>query len=207
MWFGKPVESNGKDLFVFMKAKQVHLHDKFLEKTILRFIPKIVTPNQLTILRILLSPVVFWFIIHGNYRFGVFLFLLAAITDALDGAMARTRNQITRFGMLFDPLADKLLIGGAIILLVFKYFPPWIGISTLGIEILFILSALFVKIRFKTVRMANLWGKIKMFLQVFAVFFTLLWLLFEDPMLFSVASGLFGLALGFAILSLFTQGV
>jgi CDP-diacylglycerol--glycerol-3-phosphate 3-phosphatidyltransferase len=207
MWFGKQSTTDGNDLFEFLPSEQVHLHDKFLEKTILRIIPTCITPNQITAFRVFLTPWVLFFISNGNYYIGVVLFLFAAFTDAIDGTMARTRNQITRFGMLFDPLADKLLIGTAVIILVFKYFNHWLGIIILGIEIAFIISAFVIKIKFKTVRMANLWGKIKMFLQVFAVFITLMALLLEDPALFTVAAWFFGFAIGFAILSLFTHGI
>jgi len=207
MWFGKPIETNGKDSFEFLPAEVVHLHDKFLAKTILRLIPRRITPNMVTTVRVLLTPAVLFLIVHGYYYYGVLLFFFTAFTDAIDGAMARTRDQVTRFGMLYDPLADKLLIGSTVVLLVFKYFNIWLGITILGIEIAFILSALVVRIKFKSVKMANLWGKIKMFLQVLAVFLTLLGLLLESPALFVVASWVFGFAIGFALLSLFTHGV
>ena len=74
-------------------------------------------------------------------------------------------------------------------------------------EFLFILSAVILKVKFRTVRMANLWGKIKMLSQVVAVSLTVFALLLDFPFLMTVASGVFGLAVGFAILSLFTHGV
>lgn len=157
--------------------------------------------------RILLTPAVFFLILYVQYEVGVALFLLTAFTDAIDGSMARTRNQITRFGILFDPLADKLLIGSMVLLLVFRYFNFWLGFTILGIEIIFIVGAAISKIKFKNTRMANLWGKIKMLLQVLAVFVTLLALLLDFPILLTVAAWMFGLAIGFAILSLFTHGI
>lgn len=194
------------DLFIPMKADAVHPHDHFIDWLVLRFLPQGVTPNQVTALRVAFTPLVFLLIISEQYLFGTILFVLVAFTDAMDGSLARTRHHITRFGILFDPLADKLLIGSLVLVLVFRYFPVWLGVAILGLEIVFILSALIAKFKFKSIRMANVWGKIKMILQVVAVFVTLLALLLGFPYLFTVAAWLFGLAIGFAIVSLFSHG-
>lgn len=194
-------------LFGFQKSDVVYTHDKFLDKIILKFLPKFVTPNILTMIRFLMTPIVMWCFVFEWYKIGVILFLIASFTDALDGSMARTQNKITDFGKLMDPLADKLLVGSAVIILVFRYLSFWLGVTILGIEIFFILVAIYFKWRFHTVRMANLWGKIKMISQVIAVCVTMFGLLLDFPFLFSVASWIFGIAIGFAILSLFTHGV
>jgi CDP-diacylglycerol--glycerol-3-phosphate 3-phosphatidyltransferase len=196
------------DLFKYLPAEGVHPHDRLMERWILRFFPaKYFTPNRITMFRIIMTPVVFFLILYVKYEVGVVLFLVVAFTDAIDGSMARTRNQITKFGMLFDPLADKLLIGSMVLLLVFRHFNFWLGFGILGIEIIFIIGAMVAKVKFKTVRMANLWGKIKMIFQVLAVFITLLALLLDFPVLLTVAAWMFGLAIGFAVLSLFTHGI
>lgn len=196
------------ELFEYLPATSIHPHDRLMERWFLRFLPaRYFTPNRITMFRILLTPAVFFLILYVQYEVGVALFLLTAFTDAIDGSMARTRNQITRFGILFDPLADKLLIGSMVLLLVFRYFNFWLGFTILGIEIIFIVGAAISKIKFKNTRMANLWGKIKMLLQVLAVFVTLLALLLDFPILLTVAAWMFGLAIGFAILSLFTHGI
>lgn len=195
------------ELFAYQDADHVHPHDRFLARTVLGWLPSWITPNQLTILRIILTPIVFWLLALHSYTVGVCLFIFAAFTDALDGSLARTQNKITNFGILADPLADKLLVGSAVILLVFQNFYIWLGIIILGLEVLFILSALILKVKFRTVRMANLWGKIKMISQVIAVCLTLLALLLDFPFLLTLAAGMFGLAIGFAIMSLFTHGV
>lgn len=196
-----------RDLFVFLQAKEVHPHDQLMAKTVLKLVPDFVTPNQITAMRILATPFVFFLILSGEYSIGGFAFLFVAFSDAMDGSLARTRNQVTKFGMMFDPLADKLLIGSMVLLLVFKYFSFWLGITILILEIIFIISASISTIYFSKVRMANNWGKIKMFCQVLAVFITLLAIFLEFPALFGIAAWLFGLAIGFAILSLFTHGV
>lgn len=196
------------ELFEYLPSENIHSHDHLINRCFLKFFPtKYFTPNRITLFRVLMTPVVFFLILHAQYKVGAVFFLLVAFTDVIDGSMARTRNQITRFGMLFDPLADKLLIGSMVLLLVFRYFDFWLGIVILGIEIVFIAAAGVAKVKFKTIKMANLWGKIKMILQVLAVFVTLLALLLDFPVLLSIAAWIFGLAIGFAILSLFTHGI
>ena len=146
-------------------------------------------------------------ILFGHYNIGVITFALVAFTDAMDGSLARTKNKITRFGMLIDPLADKLLIGSMVLLLVFKYLDFWLGIAVLGMEIIFISTAYIARVKFKTVRMANLWGKIKMFLQVLAICTVLIALVFDNPFLLNIASVILGLSVGFALVSLFRHGI
>jgi CDP-diacylglycerol---glycerol-3-phosphate 3-phosphatidyltransferase len=202
----KQFKKRHPDLFTYQKSDVVHPHDIFLRRSLLRMLPKGVTPNQLTLFRIIATPVVFLLILRGFYFTGVIFFLFVALTDALDGSLARTGNKITKFGIMFDPLADKLLIGSMVLLLVFQHLGVWLGITVLGLEILFIMLAFASNVKFKTVRAANRWGKIKMLLQVLAVFLILLALLLDFPVLLSFASMIFGIAIGFAVLSLFTKG-
>lgn len=195
------------DLFDYLEAEEIHPHDHFLENYILRFLPKSITPNRISIFRILATPFVFLLILFGFYNIGVVAFVLVAFTDALDGSLARTQNKITKFGILIDPLADKLLIGSMVLLLVFKYLNFWLGIAVLGIEIIFISMAYLYRVKFKTVRMANLWGKIKMFLQVLSICLVLIALVFENPYLLNIANLILGLSVGFALVSLFRHGI
>ncbi len=67
-------------------------------------------PNSLTILRILLIPVIVGFLLYGHVEYALATLIVAALTDALDGSIARMANQRTRFGAYLDPLADKLLL-------------------------------------------------------------------------------------------------
>ena len=195
------------DLFNFLDTKEVHPHDQLMARTVLRLFSHKITPNQVTFFRILATPIVFVFVLLDYYLIGTVLFLLVAFTDVIDGSMARTRNQITKFGMLFDPFADKLLICSLVTILVFKYYNFWLGTAILSLEVAFILFALVWKYKFKTVRRANIWGKIKMILQVVAVFLTLLALLSGYPFLITIGAWVFGLAIGFAVVSLFASGV
>lgn len=194
-------------LFRPMVAEHIHPHDHLMARTVLRLFPATVTPNEVTMFRILATPAVFFLILYDHLYIGIIAFVVVAFTDAIDGSLARTRNLITEFGILFDPLADKFLVGSMVLLLVFQHFSFWLGFAILGIEIIFIVSALVAKYKFKTVRMANIWGKVKMILQVTAVFVTLLALLFAEPVFMTIAAGLFGLAIGAAVISLFAHGV
>jgi len=207
MSFIKDFKERNADLFEYLPATEVHPHDHFLNMIILRFFPKSLTPNKISIFRILATPFVFMLIFLGYYNIGVVCFVLVAFTDALDGSLARTQNKITKFGMLLDPLADKLLIGSMVLLLVFKYLEFWLGIVVLGMEIIFISTAYVYRVKFKTVRMANLWGKIKMFLQVLAICSVLIALVFENQTFLNMANVILGLSVGFALVSLFRHGI
>jgi cardiolipin synthase len=86
-------------------------------------------PNSLTILRILLVPVFVAFLLSGRYEYALATFLVAGITDGLDGTIARVANQRTTLGAYLDPLADKLLLTSAFITLAFlELVPLWIAI-------------------------------------------------------------------------------
>ena len=105
-------------------------------------------PNSITLSRIASVPLLIWVLspkfpfqgIHGEQEvIASGLFILASITDGLDGYLARKRGQITTLGMLLDPLADKLMVTTAFILLV-AYNPrvmlPWIAVLVIGREFL-----------------------------------------------------------------------
>ena len=83
-------------------------------------------PNSLTILRILLIPVIVGFLLYGRVEYALATLIVAALTDALDGSIARMANQRTRFGAYLDPLADKLLLMTTFITLTWlEMVPVW----------------------------------------------------------------------------------
>lgn len=187
----------------------IYPHDKILDVLILRFIPRSVHPNHVTVLRILLTPAVLFLIITERYGIGIPLFLFTAATDAIDGALARTRNQITPRGIMLDPLADKLLIGSVLVVLAFRHVNIYVAVAVVAAEIMIVISALVYRYyrRRCGIPPANWWGKTKMMLQVLAVFMVLLGLLIEFPMLIKIASFIFGGAVVFAFMSLFTRSI
>jgi len=95
-------------------------------------------PNSLTLFRIFLVPflvVVLLTKFSGREYAGLAIFLVAAITDFFDGFIARRRNQITRLGVLLDPIADKLLMSAAFISLVeLQYAKAWMVVIIIGRE-------------------------------------------------------------------------
>jgi CDP-diacylglycerol--glycerol-3-phosphate 3-phosphatidyltransferase len=135
-------------------------------------------PNSLTLLRIFIAPLLVVVLLTKfsedwvglpQHIAGVGLFLLAAITDALDGWLARRRRQVSRLGILLDPIADKLLISSAFISLVENQLAPaWAVVIIIGRE--FAVSGL------RSIAATEGWsipaskaGKIKMFLQVVTI--------------------------------------
>lgn len=136
-------------------------------------------PNTITILRILLLP----FCIYALFKNGGddftwriiawSLFFVVGMTDILDGKLARSRNSVTEFGKLLDPIADKAVIGSAMISLsILGFLPWWITAFILFREIGITIFRLIVMN--KGVIPANRGGKIKTLFQSFAVGFYIL---------------------------------
>lgn len=139
--------------------------------------------NKLTILRMILVPI---FVLIGYLGLGgvitgdvleipVYMllmnivFIIASITDKLDGYIARSRNQITTFGKFLDPLADKILVISALVMLVeFGKIPAWIPIIVLTREFL-VSGYRLVAAESGQVIAASIWGKIKTATQMVAI--------------------------------------
>lgn len=103
------------------------------------------------------------------------IFTLAALTDKLDGHIARKRNEITNFGKFLDPIADKILVLAAMIILVeWNLLPAWIPIVILFREFIVSGYRLIASEKGGKVVAASIWGKIKTVTQVVAIFFALL---------------------------------
>lgn len=194
------------DDFISIIERMPQWSDTLLHYSILRLIPSFVKPNHVTVFRMFATPFVLLMLIRGYYGWGIIFFLLVALTDAIDGAMARTRNQITEWGKIYDPVADKLLIGSVVIVVVMRELGFFLGLTILCIETLFIFSAWW---RLHTGRAvtANVWGKIKMGLQVLGVTALLLGLITDWPPFFPVSRATFLLAIIFALVSLVTYGI
>ncbi len=126
-------------------------------------------PNKLTILRILLIPVFMIVLLRGYYYASAAVFIVAALTDLLDGYLARKYNLVTNFGKIMDPLADKLLVTSALICLVeLGDIPGWMVIVILARE--FIITGLrAVAAGEGLVIAAGKSGKIKTVLQMTAL--------------------------------------
>ena len=190
----------------FQKTDKIYFFDKVLNATLLKLIPRRVTPNHVTVIRFVLTPLVVWLMFYEHYSIGLCAFLLVAFTDAIDGALARTRDQITEWGKIYDPLADKILIGSVVFIIVLKYIDLWTALIIIILEILIILSA-WIQLRRGGKVQSNVWGKIKMILQCAGVSLLLLAIVFDWAALFPLASGTLYLAIAFALVSLLTYGI
>lgn len=133
--------------------------------------------NKITLLRIFLIPIFMFFLLsdipHGML-ISAGIFIIASITDILDGYIARKRNQVTNLGKFIDPLADKLLISAALISLVqLGKIKAFVVIIIIAREfIITILRA--VASAEGVVIAASIWGKLKTISQIIAIILILL---------------------------------
>lgn len=175
-------------------------------------------PNSLTILRLVLIPVFVAFVfleISGLTQINNFIacgiFLLASFTDFLDGYLARKWNQVTDFGKLFDPAADKLLCGSALIMLVYVFattettssqsiFTMFITIFAIVIicRELFITAFRSMAAKKGIIMAADLPGKIKTFTQMIGIAALLI---VPDVVLLSKFAGDIVFYVGFGVLA------
>ena len=160
-------------------------------------------PNKLTILRVILIPVflvvLFLLPAPANRYIAVAIFVVASLTDFLDGYLARKWNMVSNFGKFMDPLADKLLVMAALVSMVqLGDLPSWVVILILARE--------FAITGFRTLAMeanivmaASWWGKVKTTVQMVMIILVLLDLPFAG--ISAIETILIGLAVFFTILS------
>ncbi len=185
---------------------KLQFSDHILARTVLPFIPERVRPNWFTTLRILLAPFVALFVLREQFVAAIGLFVLASLTDFIDGALARTRGQITNLGKVLDPIADKLLIGVLTVTMVWIYLSSSLAVIIVAIEFLFIIGG-FWRLSKGIIPSANWWGKIKFNFQVLGVIFLFASVLMPNPVPWETSATVsFTIAIMFAILSLATQG-
>jgi cardiolipin synthase (CMP-forming) len=99
-------------------------------------------PNGLTILRALLTPVVVALLLYDAFTWALIVFVLAGITDGLDGFLARSLRERTEFGRILDPVADKVLLGSAFITLAaVGRLPAWLVAIGVGRDILLVVGS------------------------------------------------------------------
>ena len=145
-------------------------------------------PNKLTLARMIMIPFFFFFMLNQPeflpfYIPGIApyckwialgIFILASITDALDGKIARKYNLVTNFGKFMDPLADKLLVNlGLIALMLLKLVNPWLVMLIIARDF-FITGFRLVAAEKGTVIAAGIWGKVKTAAQMVMICFLIL---------------------------------
>jgi cardiolipin synthase len=100
-------------------------------------------PNYITLARIILIPFFIGFMIYHHYRIAMAVFLVAGVTDALDGMIARIRNQKTELGAFLDPIADKLLLVSAFVTLVLlDILPVWLVMVVVSRDAILVIGSL-----------------------------------------------------------------
>ena len=153
-------------------------------------------PNQITFIRILLIPLFVIFLLieipYNNY-IAAFIFVILSLSDFLDGYIARKKHQVTKFGGILDPIADKLLISAALIFLIGKGMPVWMVVVIIARE--WAITMLRFIVLPKQVIPAGKLGKIKTITQIVAIISVIInfpfnWYLMLAAVIITVVSGL-----------------
>lgn len=161
-------------------------------------------PNKLTILRVIMIPFFVAALLYDgganqNMRYvAAALFIIASLTDMLDGKIARKYNLVTNFGKFMDPLADKLLVCSALICMIeLRELPAWMVIIIISRE--FIISGFrLVASDNGVVIAASYWGKFKTTFQMIGVVL----LIFNIPALSTLTTIIVWIALSLTVISL-----
>ena len=181
-------------------------YDRFV-KYPLPIVPERLKPNHLTFIRLVFSPILIILLGGGEYILGLILFIILALTDILDGSLARLRDQITDWGKVWDPIADKILIGIVVVVLLLQINFN-LTVLLLSFELAFILGGAFQKMSKDNIDIqANIWGKIKMNLQAFGAGFLILGFFLNMLGMIFFAQILLYLSLGFALFSILKNGI
>ncbi len=133
-------------------------------------------PNQLTLLRMVFLPFIIIHLVSHHYVWALALFVLAGISDGLDGVLARALKQQTLLGQYLDPIADKLLLSTLFLVLSILHMIPWkftVLVFSRDISILVVSAVLYAIAGLRDFR-PSIFGKANTFGQVAAVFFVLL---------------------------------
>ena len=151
-------------------------------------------PNQLTLLRMIFLPFIVINLVKHDFKWALALFVLAGLSDGLDGLLARTLHQQTVLGQYLDPIADKLLMSTMFLVLSIEQraLVPWkytVVVFSRDISILLISGVLFMIAGLRDFR-PSIFGKANTFAQISAVFFALLFLV-KRVVLIQIATKVF----------------
>jgi len=133
-------------------------------------------PNQLTLLRMMFLPFIVIHLVNGHYRWALILFVIAGMSDGLDGLLARMLKQQTMLGQYLDPIADKLLLSTTFLVLSILHKIPWkftVLVFSRDISILFASAVLYAIAGLRDFR-PSIFGKANTFAQVAAFFFVMM---------------------------------
>lgn len=133
-------------------------------------------PNTLTLMRIILLPVFVVTMIYRRHDYALYIFSVAAITDTLDGLIARLKGLKTPLGTLLDPLADKfLLVTSFILLAVYNFIPLWLTITVISRDIIIVTGWIVLYLVSHSAKVEpSITGKIAISLQLILIWYILL---------------------------------
>ena len=164
-------------------------------------------PNKLTILRVAMIPLCLLFALLGFHTAAAGVFALAALTDLLDGHIARKHNMVTNFGKFADPVADKILVLSVMIVLLYQGLFPWWAVCVVAIRELAVDGLRLVAVEQGLVIPAGKLGKFKTNAQIFSVLAALLflpgWLVMALAVIMSVLTVISGIQYFYGARSVF----
>jgi cardiolipin synthase (CMP-forming) len=166
-------------------------------------------PNQLTFLRLGFLPFFIIAIRYSRYDWALALLIAAALSDAMDGLLARRLNQKTPLGMFLDPIADKLLLSSSYFMLALKgKIAWWLAILVLGRDVLILTAgAVILLVVGYRAFPPSLYGKLNTTFQILLVLVVILTSLFASPVLRFSQHLLIYLVAAFTILSGFYYSI
>ena len=187
--------------------EKLYPHDYLMRYTIVPLVPRWIAPNHITMFRMVLTPFVIWLLFLGDFKLGIPLFILGAFSDVLDGSVARIRKQITPWGIFFDPVADKFLVGGVVLTIGLKYFHPALVFVAIALDLLPAMVFLSRKNPGNQMMSANIWGKTKMVMQFVSLSLLLFGVFFGSESLVVAGEVTLGASLAFALIAAVTYSL
>jgi cardiolipin synthase len=166
-------------------------------------------PNQLTFLRLGFLPFFIVLILYGHYAWALLILVFAALTDGMDGLLARSLNQKSALGAYLDPIADKLLLSSSFLVLAIEgQVPRWLTILVLGRDMLILITAVVILLASGYRPFPpSIYGKITTGAQILLVFVVLCFAVFQLPALAVVRQVLSYIVAGFTVFSGFHYSV
>ncbi len=160
-------------------------------------------PNQITLLRLGFLPFILILISYEHYRWALAVLVVAALTDAIDGLLARRLNQKSALGAYLDPIADKLLLSSSFVILAFaKKLAWWLTILVLSRDVLIlVVAAVVILIAGYRPFPPSIYGKFTTAMQIVLVFTIVLAAAFPVPWLASLNHVLIWIVAGLTVVS------
>ena len=161
-------------------------------------------PNAITIIRILLIPLFLYKVIQGEMVFATIIYLTAAITDGLDGFIARVWHLKTKLGSFLDPMADKLLVATSFLTLsILEIIPLWLAMAVISRDIIIVGGSLLVYLmKNELIVRPQAIGKVTTFFQFSYILLVLVGSITDIPLLMKLHGPMVVITGGLTIISL-----